>query len=105
MPYGKSAPGLLHYVHKKVTCGPEVATFRTKTRNFTRVIHLTWLAKIELRGPAPPDCQIVINYCCSRVLLLHVKMQKGTEETIGFFVTFLYLVVFQLKGGYTYGWR
>ena len=44
---------LLHYVHKKVTCGPELATFRKKTLNFTWVIRLNWLANIELRGPGP----------------------------------------------------
>ena len=73
-------------VHKKVTCRPEVATFRTKTLNFTRVIHLNWLAKIKLRGLGPPDCQIVVNYCFTCVLLLYAKMLKetDTEETIGF---------------------
>ena len=86
-----SVPGLLHFVNKKVTCRPEVATLRTKTLNFTRFIHLNWLAKIELRGPGPPDCQIDVNYCFTRVLLLNAKMLKETEieETIVFFVTFL----------------
>ena len=45
---------------------PEVATFRTKTLNFMRVIHLNWLAKFELRGPVPP-CQYHFQ------LLLYVK--------------------------------
>ena len=67
-------------------CWPEVATFRTKTLNFTWVIHLNRLAKIELRGTRPPDRQIVVrpNYCFTRVLLLHAKMLKEseTEDTI-----------------------
>ena len=29
-------------------------TFRTKTLNFTRFMHLNWLVKIELREPGPP---------------------------------------------------
>ena len=32
--YGKSGPGLMHYVHKKARCEPEIATFRTKTLRF-----------------------------------------------------------------------
>ena len=66
----------------------EVATFRTKTVYFTRVIHLNWLAKIKLRGPGRHDRQIVVNYCFTRVLL-YAKMlrETETEETIGFYVT------------------
>ena len=30
----------MHYVHKKAKCGPEIATFRTKTLHFLRVIRL-----------------------------------------------------------------
>ena len=41
----------MHYVHKKARCGPEIATFWTKTLHFLWVMHLNWLAKIELRGP------------------------------------------------------
>ena len=41
---------LMHYVHKKARCGPEIATFRTKNLRFLRVVRLNWLAKIELRG-------------------------------------------------------
>ena len=52
MPYGNLSL-LLHCVHKKVRRGPELAAFRTKTLNFTRIKHLNWLAKIELRGPRP----------------------------------------------------
>ena len=44
--------------------------FRTKTLNFSRDIHLNWLAKMELRGPGPPDCQIVVSSCFTRVLLV-----------------------------------
>ena len=40
----------MHYVHKKARCEPEIATFRTKTLHFLRVIRLNWLEKIELRG-------------------------------------------------------
>ena len=44
----------MHYVHKKARCGPEMATFMTKTLHFLQVIRLNWLGKIELsvaRGP------------------------------------------------------
>ena len=34
---------LLHYVHEKVRWGTEVATFRTKSLSFFRIIHLYWL--------------------------------------------------------------
>ena len=44
----------MHYVQKKARRGPEIATFRTKTLDFLRVIHLNWLAKIELRGARRP---------------------------------------------------
>ena len=46
-----------------------------------------------------PWINIVVNYCCMRVLL-YAKMLKEakTEETIVFFVTFLSLVAFQLGG-------
>ena len=37
---------LLHYVHEKFRCGPEVATFRTKNLDFTLVIRLNWLEKL-----------------------------------------------------------
>ena len=42
----------MQYVHNKARCGPEIATFRTKTLHFLQVIpvRLNWLAKIELRG-------------------------------------------------------
>ena len=39
----------MHYLNKKARFGPEIATFRTKTLHFLRVIRLNWLAKIELR--------------------------------------------------------
>ena len=62
-------------------------------------MHLNWLAKIELRGPGPPDRQIVVNYCFMRVLLYaKILREIKTEEAIGFFVTFLSLVVFHLGG-------
>ena len=49
-----------------------MATVRTKTLNFTLVIHLNWLEEIELRGCAgPPGRQyyllliaVVRVYCC-----------------------------------------
>ena len=57
---------LLHYVRTKVRSGPEIATFRIKTLNFTLVIH--WLAKIELRGPGTPGSLLllitVVRVCC-----------------------------------------
>ena len=81
----------MHYVHKKVKGGPEIATITTKTLNFSRAICLNWWTKIELRGE-PLTVNIVANYCCKR------KMLKETEtgQTIGFFATFLSLVTLQL---------
>ena len=61
-------------------------------------MHLNWLAKIELRGPGPPNPQIVVNYCFMRVLHAKIFREIKSEEAIGFFVTFLSLVVFHLGG-------
>ena len=44
----------MHYVHKKARCGPEIATFGTKTLHFFRVTRLNWLEKIELKGARGP---------------------------------------------------
>ena len=60
----------MHYVHKKARCGPEIATFRTKTPCFVWVICLNWLAKIELRGTRTPGLQYCCwLYCCKRKML------------------------------------
>ena len=60
----------MHYVHKKARCGPEIATFRTKTPCFLWVICLNWLAKIELRGTRTPGLQYCCwLYCCKRKML------------------------------------
>ena len=54
-------PALINALRsKKARCGPEIATFRTKTPRFLRVIRLKWLAKIELRGTGTPGLQ----HCC-----------------------------------------
>ena len=59
-------------------------------------MHLNRLRKIELRmGPGPLVVNVIVNYCCKRELL----KQTETEETIGFFVTFLSWVTFQLGRG------
>ena len=67
----------------------------TKTLYFLRVIRLDWLAKIEFRWARRPWSSIlwlvtIVNEKC--------KKETETEETIGFFVTFLSLVKFQLGG-------
>ena len=64
---------LMHYVNKKARCGPEIATFRTKTLHFLRVIRLNWLAKIELRGTRRPWSSILL---VSYKLLLSAKNAK-----------------------------
>ena len=52
---GKSGmANVLRSVHNKARCGPEIATFRTKTLNFFRVMRLNWQATIELRGSQSP---------------------------------------------------
>ena len=64
---------LLHYIHKKFRRGPEIATFRTKILDFTLVIRLNWLEKIELRGCAwPPDRQYY--------LLLRTAIRKDAKR-------------------------
>ena len=73
----------MHYVHKKARCGPEIATFSTKTLHFFQVVRLNWLAKIELRGARGPWSFILLL-----VTVVSEKCLKETEETIGFFVTF-----------------
>ena len=40
---------LVHYIHKKFRWGPEAATFTIKTLDFTLVLRLNWLEKIELK--------------------------------------------------------
>ena len=86
----------MHYVHKKARCGPELATFRTKTLHFLWVIRLNWLAKIELRGTRRPWSSILlISYLLSAK---NATKKLETEETISFFVTFLSLVKFYLGG-------
>ena len=72
----------MHYVHKKARCGPEIATFKTKTLHFFRVIRLNWLATIELRGARGPwsavllFATVVSEKCCK---------ETETEETISVF--------------------
>ena len=59
-----------------------VASFRTKTLDYTLVIRLNWWEKIELRGcPWPPWSSIlfIVNYCCTRVLM-YAKTLKETEN-------------------------
>ena len=58
------------------------------------------VGKNEIEGAWTPRINIIVNYCCTRVLL-YAKMltETETEETIVFFVTFLSLVAFQLGRG------
>ena len=87
----------MHYVHKKARCGPEIATFRTKTLHFLRVIRINWLAKIELRGNRHPWSSILlISYT---VVSEKCWKETETEETISFFVTFLSLGEISIAGG------
>ena len=50
----------MHYVHKRARCGPEIATYRTNTLHFFRVIRLNWLATIELRRGRGPWSLILL---------------------------------------------
>ena len=50
----------MYYVHKNARCGPKIATFRTKTLHFVRVIRLNWQVKIELRGVRDPWSSILL---------------------------------------------
>ena len=53
-PYGKYIAGYCIKFIKSFNEGPEVATFRTKTLDFTLVIRLNWWEKNELRWCAGP---------------------------------------------------
>ena len=58
------------------------SNFRTKLLDFTLVVRLNWLEKIELRGYAGPPWSsvlFIVNYYCTRVLL-YAKMLKETEN-------------------------
>ena len=58
------------YAHKKAIWGCEIATFRTKTFHFFRIIRLNWLAITDLTGgPGPLVFHIVVSYCCKRKML------------------------------------
>ena len=74
----------LHYAYKNFRWGPDVATIRTKTLDFTLVIRLNWLEKIELRGCAgPPGRQyylLLITVVPCTCVLLYAKMLKETEN-------------------------
>ena len=50
----------MHYVQKKARCEPEIATFRTKTLHFFRVIRLNWQATIEMRRARNPWSSILL---------------------------------------------
>ena len=50
----------MYYVHKKARIEPKIATFRTKTLHFFRVIRLNWQVKIELRGARGPWSSILL---------------------------------------------
>ena len=83
VPYSKYGV-VLHYVPKKFRWEREVATFGTKTLDFTLIIRLNWLEKIELMGCAgPPGCQyylllitVVRVYCCTQRCWKKLKMKK-----------------------------
>ena len=81
----------MYYVHKKARCGPEIATFVTKSLHFFRVVRLNWLAKTELRGARGPWSSILLLVT---VVSKKCPKETETEETIGFFVTVLSLVKF-----------
>ena len=57
--YGKPGPSYCIRFIKRLNEGLKKATFKTKILNFSRVIHLNWLAKIELRATRGPSSQ----YC------------------------------------------
>ena len=40
---------------------PQLATFRIKTLNFSRVIRLNWLANVKLKGPKPPETILLLE--------------------------------------------
>ena len=65
--------------------GPEVATFKTKTLDFTLVIRLNWLEKVELRGCTGPLGRqyylllitTVREYCCTQRCSKKLKIKKN----------------------------
>ena len=59
------------------------------------------VGKNLIEGKWAPCINIIVNYCCMRVLLYAKLLLKDTEteETTVVFVTFLSSVAFQLGGG------
>ena len=95
MPYGKTKPWLLHYVHKKVRWASEIANFRTKTRDLIRVTHINQLAKIELREPGPLGSQyycLVQLYACT-LYAKNVKRNPNWKNNRLFCHTFIIGVI------------
>ena len=61
-------------------------------------MYIGW-QKLTSGGPGLLVVSIIVNYCCTRDAVRKTyKKRTETEETIFFFVTFLSLDAFQLKG-------
>ena len=66
-PIWKIQRWLLHYVHKKLRWGPEVATFRTKTLDFTRVKLIRKNLIKGMRRSLWSSILFIAKYCCTHV--------------------------------------
>ena len=60
VPHCRPGPGHCVTFIKRLNECLRLQRLEQKTLNFTWVVHLNWLAKIELRGPGPPGSQY---YC------------------------------------------
>ena len=81
-----SNPPQQNFLDPPLTWGSK---FRTNTLNFTRVIYLNWLERLNWGDLGLLVVNAIVNYCWTRVLF-YSKMLKETEteETIGFLSRF-----------------
>ena len=75
---------------KKGKMRPEVATFKTKTLKFTRVIHLNWLAKLNWGDPGPPAVNIIVNYCVTLYVCTVAREAAKRNWRKKFFLSYFY---------------
>ena len=57
-------------------------------------MHLNWFAKIQLRGGRGPWSSILFKNANRKRRTQKMLKETETEETIGFFATFLSLITF-----------
>ena len=79
--FGESGPGYCIMFITMVRWGPDVATFWTKTPNFTQAIHLSWLERLNWGAPGPLVVNLLLIivlhvYYCTRSCKKKLKLKK-----------------------------